>query len=179
MDPDHEDWRAKIAKNEQDKRKSKLEKVQKKRLHILFDPNIKAFQGWKAVVESWFLATCEKFIKRCHIEKAFLPSHHIIHRRHNVANLKYYTWPKFKERCIQIHQFLYGQSNVKSNCIILSILRMVYVELALLKKVNWMTMRSSSTTKMIIPMLPNIPRMWKYLDGGLGRMMDHVVVNNE
>jgi hypothetical protein len=56
---------------------------------------------------------------------------------------------------------------------------MVYAEVALLKKVNWMTMRSSSTTKMIIPMSHDIPRVRKYLDGGLGRMMDHAVVSNE
>jgi hypothetical protein len=56
---------------------------------------------------------------------------------------------------------------------------MVYAEVALLKKVDWMTMRSSSTTKMIIPMSPDIPRVQKYLDGGLGKMMDHAVVSNE
>jgi hypothetical protein len=179
MDPDHEDRRAKIAKKKQDKGRRRPRKVHKKRLHILFDPYIKAFQSWKAVVEPWPLATCEKFIEWCHIGKAFLPSHHVIHKKHNVTNLKYYTWPEFKERCIQVHQFLYEQPNMKSNSIILSILRMVYAEVALLKKVNWMTMRSSSITKMIIPMSPDIPRVWKYLDGRLGRMMDHAVISNE
>jgi hypothetical protein len=158
MDPDHEDRRAaKSAKKEQDKGRRRPGKVYKKLLHILFDPDIKAFQGWEAMVEPWSLATCEKFIEWCHIGKVFPPSRHEIHRKHNVANLKYCTWPKFKERCIQVHQFLYDQSNVKSNCIILSILRMVYAEVALLKKVNWMTMRSSSTTKIIIPTSPDIP----------------------
>jgi hypothetical protein len=78
--------------------------VHKKRLHILFDPDIKAFQGWEAVLESWSLATCEKFIKSCHIGKVFPPSHHGINRKYNVANLKYCTWPKFKKRCTQVHQ---------------------------------------------------------------------------
>jgi hypothetical protein len=100
--------------------------VHKKHLHILFDPDIKAFQRWEAVVELWSLATCEKFIEWWHIKKAFPPSHHEIHRKYNVANLKYCTWPEFKEQCIQVHQFLYDQPNVKSNSIILSILRMVY-----------------------------------------------------
>jgi hypothetical protein len=68
---------------------------------------------------------------------------------------------------------------VKNNSIILSILRMVYTEVALLKKVNWMTMRLSSTTKIIIPTSLDIPRVRKYLDGGLGRMMNHAVVSNE
>jgi hypothetical protein len=65
-------------------------------------------------------------------------------------------WPKFKERCIQVHQFLYNQPNVKSNSIILSILRMAYTEIALQKKMNWMTMRASPTTKIIIPTSPDI-----------------------
>jgi hypothetical protein len=179
MDPDHEDRRAKIAKKEQDKGRRRPRKVHKKRLHILFDPDIKAFQGWEAVVEPWSLATCEKYIEWCHIGKAFPPLCHAIHRKHNVANLKYCTWPEFKERCIQVHQFLYEQPNVKSNFIILSILRMVYAEVALLEKVDWMTMRSSLTTKMIIPISADIPQVRKYLDGGLGRMMDHTVVSNE
>jgi hypothetical protein len=180
MDPDHGNRRvAKITKKEQDKGGRRPGKVHKKCLHILFDPDIKAFQGWEVVVEPWSLITCEKFIKWCHIGKAFPPSRHEIHRKHNVANLKYYTWPEFKERCIQVHQFLYDQPNVKSNSIILSILRMVYGEVALLKKVNWMTMRLSSTTKLIIPTSPDIPRVRKYLDGGLGRLMDHAVVSNE
>jgi hypothetical protein len=100
MDLEYEDRRAKIAKREQDKERRRPGKVQKKRLHILFDPDIKAFQGWEAVVEPWSLATCEKFIEWCHIGKAFPPSHHVIYRKHNVANLKYCTWPEFKERCI-------------------------------------------------------------------------------
>jgi hypothetical protein len=54
---------AKIAKKEQDKEKRHPGGVQKKRLHILFDPNIKAFQGWEAVVEPWSLTTCERFIE--------------------------------------------------------------------------------------------------------------------
>jgi hypothetical protein len=28
-------------------------------------------------------------------------------------------------------------------------------------------------------MSPDIPRVRKYLDGGLGRMMDHAVISNE
>jgi hypothetical protein len=157
MDPDHEDRRAEIAKKEEDKGRRRPGKVHKKRLHTLFDLDIKAFQGWEVVVESWSLATCEKFIEWCHIGKAFPPLRHAIHRKHNVANLKYCTWPEFKEQCIQVHQFLYEQPNVKSNSIILSILKMVYAKVALLKKVNWMTMKSSSTTKMIIPISPDIP----------------------
>jgi hypothetical protein len=96
-----------------------------------------------------------------------------------VANLKYYMQPKFKQRCIQVHQYLYDKPNVKSNAIILSILRMVYAEIALGKIVNWMIMRRSSKFKFIVSSMPNIPREQKFIDGGLGRMMDHVIVRNE
>lgn len=44
---------ARIAKKEYDKEKRHVGKVHKKCLYILFDPNSKAFQGWKVVVESW------------------------------------------------------------------------------------------------------------------------------
>jgi hypothetical protein len=65
MDLDHEHQRAKIAKKEQDKGRKRPGKLHKKRLHILFDPDIKAFEGWEAMVESWSLATCQKFIEWC------------------------------------------------------------------------------------------------------------------
>jgi hypothetical protein len=108
MDGDIDEHGAdRIAKKEHDKGRRRQGKIHKKRLHILFDPNSKAFQGWEAVVESWSLTTSKRFIKWCHIGKAFPPSRHEIHRKHNVANLKYCTWPEFKERCIQVHQFLY------------------------------------------------------------------------
>jgi hypothetical protein len=68
---------------------------------------------------------------------------------------------------------------MKSKVIILSILRMVYAEIALQKKVNWMTMRASSTSKIIIPMTLDIPCKQKFIDGGLGRMMDHAVIRIE
>jgi hypothetical protein len=180
MDGDiHERGATRIAKKEHDKERRCRGKIHKKRLHILFDQNSKAFQGWEAVVEPWSLTTCERFIEWCHIGKAFPPSRHGIHRKHNVGNLKYYTWPKFKERCIQVHQFLYDEPNVKSNSITLSILRMVYAEIALEKKVDWMTMRASSISKILVPSTQDIPRERKFEGGGLGRMMDHAVISTE
>jgi hypothetical protein len=131
------------------------------------------------VVEPWSLTTCERFIEWYQIGEAFPPSRYVIHRNHIVANLKYCMWPNFKERCIQVYQFLYNQPNVKSNAIILSNLRMVYAEIALQKKVNWMIMRAPFTSKIIISTTPNIPRERKSIYRGLGRMMDHVVVSTE
>jgi hypothetical protein len=68
---------------------------------------------------------------------------------------------------------------MKSNGIILSILRTLYAKITLGKKVNWMTMRVSSTSKIIIPTLPDIPRERKFINKELERMMDHVVITTE
>jgi hypothetical protein len=64
IDDQRNEYRAtKIAKKEQDKGRRCPGWVQKKHFHILFDPNIKAFQGWKAVVDLSSLTTCERFIE--------------------------------------------------------------------------------------------------------------------
>jgi hypothetical protein len=68
---------------------------------------------------------------------------------------------------------------VKSNSVILSILRMVYAEIALEKKVDWMTMRASSISKIVVPTTQDIPGERKFEGGGLGRMMDHTVISTE
>jgi hypothetical protein len=83
MDGDiHERVTARIAKKEHNKGRRCRGKIHKKRLHILFDQNSKAFQGWEAVVEPWSFTTCERFIEWCHIGKEFLPSCYGIHRKH-------------------------------------------------------------------------------------------------
>jgi hypothetical protein len=70
MDPDHGDRRAsKIAKKEQDKGRRRLGKVHKKRLHILFDLDIKAFQGWEAVVEPWSLQHVRNLLNGATLER--------------------------------------------------------------------------------------------------------------
>jgi hypothetical protein len=74
---------------------------------------------------------------------------------------------------------LYAKPNVKSKAIILSIFGMVYAEIALEKKVNWMTMRISSTTKIIISSTPDIPCERIFMDKGLKKMMDHEVIPSE
>jgi hypothetical protein len=53
----------KLAKKEQDKGRRRPGRIQKKCLYILFDPNIKTFEGWKAAIEAWSLITCERFIE--------------------------------------------------------------------------------------------------------------------
>jgi hypothetical protein len=88
-------------------------------------------------------------------------------------------WPEFKERCIQVHQFLYDQSNVKSNSVILSILSVVYAEIALENKVDWMTMRASSISKIVVPTTQDIPGERKFEGGGLGKMMHHAIISAE
>jgi hypothetical protein len=56
---------------------------------------------------------------------------------------------------------------------------MVYAEIALEKKVDWMTMRASSISKIIVPSTQDIPRKRKFEGGGLRRMMDHAVISDE
>ena len=68
---------------------------------------------------------------------------------------------------------------MKSKAIILSIFGMVYDEIALEKKVNWMTMKISSTTKIIISNTPDIPCEQIFMDKGLKKMMDHEVIPSE
>ena len=118
------------------------------------------------MVEPWCLTTCERFINWCYIGKSFPPSYHVIHRVHNVVNMKYCMWLKFTKQCIQVHQFLHEKPNVKNNEIFLSILKMVYALITLKKKVTWMTMRVSSTSRIIISTTPNIPRKQKHLKMG-------------
>jgi hypothetical protein len=82
MDDHHEDCRAaRIAKKEQDKRKKRPRMVRKKRLYILFDPNIKAFQVWEAVAEPRSLATCEILLN-----DATLRRHSHLHAMEFVGN---------------------------------------------------------------------------------------------
>jgi hypothetical protein len=56
---------------------------------------------------------------------------------------------------------------------------MVYTEIVLQKKVNWMTMKASSTSKIIIPTTHDILGEEKFIDGGLERMMDPAVMSTK
>jgi hypothetical protein len=40
-------------------------------------------------------------------------------------------------------------------------------------------MRASSTSKIIIPTTRNEPRKQKFIDGGLGKMMDYAIISTE
>jgi hypothetical protein len=56
---------------------------------------------------------------------------------------------------------------------------MVYAKIALEKKVDWMTIRASSMSKIIVPTTQDIPGEQKFEGGRLGRMMDHAVISAE
>ena len=57
------------------KRKADLPK---KRLHILLDPNSKAFPNWQDVQGMWTLEICEVFIDWYHMNKAFALARHLM-----------------------------------------------------------------------------------------------------
>jgi hypothetical protein len=68
---------------------------------------------------------------------------------------------------------------VKKDAIILSILRMMSAEIALAKKVNWMTIRLLSTSKIIISNTPKVPCERKFIDAGQGKMINHAILTTK
>jgi hypothetical protein len=56
---------------------------------------------------------------------------------------------------------------------------MVYAEIALLKKVNWMTMKASFTSKITISTTLDIYGERKFIDEGLRKMMDHAIIRTK
>lgn len=143
----------------------------KKRLHILYDDKQKAFNGWEDVQNTWTYQMCENYIEWCHISKLFSFSRHTPHRKSDKANLHHCKHPKFKERCIEVWQHLYGKAKVKRNEVNLSIARMVYAEEILGKSVDWKSLNYTGS-KMIPPNTNDIPRGRLFRTGGLGKKMD-------
>ncbi len=151
----------------------------KKRLHILIDPNAKAFSNWENVQGVWTFADCEKYIDWCHIGKAFPLQRHSKHRARRVANMKFCTNAELLERCIQVCQHLYNEPIIPRNEVTISILRMVYAEVELGRVVDWSTIRHSVKTKFTMPGSPSIPWTRKFSEGGLGKTMATKVVEEE
>ena len=119
----------------------------------------------------WTLQTCEIFLEWCHVGKVFPLARHSANRMRRAANLKYCTHDGITERCIQVHQHLYGEAYIPRNEVTYSILRMVYAEVELGRVVDWRSMRSSATSKVMVPDGPSIPLVRRFPEGGLGRIM--------
>lgn len=130
-----------LRKEENDKKRKRKGAPQRKRLHVLQNPNKLAFRGWEDEPDMWTMATCESFIEWCHIDKKFPLSRHHFHRRTNKANLKFCECPNFKQRCIEVYQVLYAMPCVERNEVPLFLARGVYAEVALGKRVDWTTVK--------------------------------------
>jgi hypothetical protein len=137
MDRQCQKTKVELRKEEVDKYREKRGTFQRKRLHILQNPEKLAFRGWKDVPEPWTLANCYEYIEWCHIGKVFPEDRHNKHRRFSKANLKYYLDAEFRQWCIKVYQVLNNQEFVHRNEASLTICRMVWAELKLGKMVDW------------------------------------------
>jgi hypothetical protein len=87
--------------------------------------------------EPWTFETYEAYIEWCHIGRGFLDDHSRKQRKANKANLYFFQWLIFKEQCIEMCQHIYEKPFLERNECPLSILQMVYAEVVLTKRVNW------------------------------------------
>ena len=150
-----------------DKNRKRHGKKQKKRLHVLNNPNKLAFRGWEVEPEPWKYSTCEEYLEWCHISKLFPLERHRHHRGSDKANLWHCQHADFVSRCIEVYQFLYRKQTVERNEAPLFICRMVYAEVILHKVVDWRTIKASPS--IFMPTEQDIPRERMFPRGGLGR----------
>jgi hypothetical protein len=159
----------KQRRTEKRHRPKRTGKPGKKRLHILLDSTKKAFDGWEDLPEPWTFETCEEYIEWCHIGKGFPHERYKTQRRADKANLHHCEWPVFKERCIEMCQHIYEKPFLERNECPLSILRMVYAEVVLGKRVDWMTIKIQTNSNMKAPLSPFFGKGRKFPNGGLTR----------
>lgn len=152
---------------------------QKKRLHILYDNELKAFKDWEDVPMPWTFMHCVKYIAWCHLGRMWPHSRYSSIRRYDKANLNYCTNEEVKERCIQAYQHIYNTSKVHRNEINLSILRMVYAEVILGVIVDWSTMEIQTNSKMTMIPMQTLPRVRKFPGEALGKKTNDVDIPNE
>jgi hypothetical protein len=106
MDRQRQKTEVELRKEEADKHRERWGAFQRKRLHVLRNPEKLVFRGWKDVPEPWTLANCCEYIEWYHIGKVFPEDRHNKHRRFSKANLKYCLDAEFKQRCIEVYQVL-------------------------------------------------------------------------
>ena len=79
---------------------------------------------------------CKQYIEWCHVGKAFKRELYLAHRSTNKANLKFCKNPDFLERCIQVYQYLFCKERVVCNEVTYKLCRMVWVEVALQRRID-------------------------------------------
>ena len=151
---------------QRDKMRDRHGKPCKKHLKVLDNPHKMAFRGWTDVPEPWTFEQCKQYIQWCHVGKAFKRDRYLAHRQANKANLKFCENPNFLERCIQVYQYLYCKEKVVCNEVNYKICRMVWVEVGLLRRVDWRSY--GPETGVTLPPGENIPQTRTYPNGGLG-----------
>lgn len=163
---------ATMTKEERDKTRLRTGNKQRKRLHVLRNPEKLAFRGWEEVLQPWSFEDCANYIEWCHIDKAFPEERHNYHRRFHKANLKHCIDEAFKNRCIEVYQVLYDLPNVKRNEVNLFIARGVHAEVKLNKRVDWSTLKAvGDNIKIPTPANGLIPMgVRRYPHGGLGKI---------
>ena len=135
-------------------RKKRTGRIGKKRLHIFVDENKLAFNRWEEVPELWTFETCEAYIEWCHIGRGFAHNRYRKQCKADKANLHFCQWPIFKELCIEMYKYIYKKPFLERNKCLLSILRMVYEEVLLGKRVDWMTINIQFDSNMKAPLTP-------------------------
>jgi hypothetical protein len=166
MDRQRQKTEAELCKEEGIKHRERRGAFQRKRLHVLRNPEKLAFKGWKDVLEPWTLANCCEYIEWCHIGKVFPEDRHNKHWRFSKANLMYCLNVEFKQRCIEVYQVLYNHEFVYKNEASLTICRMVWAKLKLGKMVDWRTLKAALDIH--IPTERDIPQgVLKFPGGGL------------
>ena len=151
---------------QRDRMRDRRGKPCKKRLKVLDNPHKVAFRRWTDVPEPWTFEQCKQYIEWCHVGKAFKQDRYLAHRRANKANLKFCENPNFLERCIQVYQYLYHKEKVVRNEVNYKICRMVWVEVGLLRRVDWRSY--GPETGVTLPLGESIPQTRMYPNGGLG-----------
>ena len=151
---------------QRDRMRDRRGKRCRKRLKVLDNPHKVAFRGWTNVPEPWTFEQCKQYIEWCHVGKAFKRDRYLAHCQANKANLKFCENPNFLERCIQVYQYLYRKEKVVRNEVNYKICRMVWVEVGLLRRVDWRSY--GPETGVTLPPGESIPQTRMYPNGGLG-----------
>jgi hypothetical protein len=166
-------------KKDKRQRKKRTGKTGKKRLHIFFDKNKKAFNGWEDVPELWTFETCEAYVEWYHIGKGFLHDRYRLQRKGDKANMHYCEWPIFKERCVEMCQHIYEKLFLERNECPLSIWQMVYAEVVLGKRVDWMTINIQTKSNMKALLTPFFGARRKFPNGRLSKKMPSKSIPND
>jgi hypothetical protein len=143
----------------------------KKRLLIFFMRLKKHSWDGKMYQNHGIFPVVRHTLKWYHLFRGFLHYHYRLHPHANKSNFHLCKWPIFKERYMEICQYIYNITFLERNEWPLSIVRMVYAEMVLEKQVDWKTIKIQPKSNMIAPKVRFIGTGRKFPHGGLGKKM--------